>query len=80
MKLCSEILEKLADKTLVTAESCTGGMLSAQTGCAYGQRVRNGQPLGACRGLGISPVRAMRLLARAVFGSGTGTALIRALE
>ena len=44
-----------------------------------GQRVRNGQPEGAFSGLGISPISGIRLLARAVFGSGAGTAEIRAL-
>ena len=44
-----------------------------------GQRVRNGQPLGAFRGLGISPLSTMRLFARATRGSGCGTADIRDL-
>ena len=36
--------------------------------------MRNGQPDGAFRGLGMSPERTMRLFARAAFGSGSGTA------
>ena len=59
------------------AASVMAGQLSAHLAVALEQRVRKGQPDGACRGLGISPVRAMRWLARAVLGSGTGTALIK---
>ena len=45
-----------------------------------GQRVRKGQPEGAFRGLGISPLSTTRWLALATLGSGTGTADIRLLE
>ena len=54
--------------------SLKGGIDCAQASVAWGQRVRNGQPDGAFRGLGMSPERTMRLFARAAFGSGSGTA------
>ena len=59
--------------------SLNSGMDAAQASVAWGQRVRKGQPEGAFRGLGISPDRTIRWLARATLGSGTGTADIRHL-
>ncbi len=53
--------------------SLNSGMLCEQMSFAKRQRVRKGQPEGAFSGLGISPDSTMRLFARAVIGSGTGT-------
>ena len=49
-----------------------------KTGTGHPEPLK-GQPEGAFKGLGISPSRAIRLLALAIFGSGTGTAEIRDL-
>src|SRR4051794_36105415 len=42
------------------ATSANGGGCSAQTSCAYGQRVRKGHPDGLSTGFGTSPVSSIR--------------------
>ena len=80
ISICSAYEDQLISPTRWQATkwpaetSWKSGMLSAHLSHAYGQRVRKGQPLGAFSGLGISPESTMRWLARAIFGSGTGTA------
>src|SRR5258708_21848622 len=51
-----------------------GGTTSRQMGCAFQQRVWNGQPEGGLTGLGTSPVRMMRLRVSSISGSGKGLA------
>ena len=58
------------------ATSLNSGMDSAHFSVAYWHLVLKGHPEGAFRGLGISPDKAIRLFALAIFGSGTGTAEI----
>ena len=50
------------------------GTSSAQTPCAFQQRVRNRQPDGGFAGLGTSPSSTMRVRSALPAGSGTGTA------
>ena len=57
----------------------SGGMASAQSGFAIGQRVRNGQPDGLLMGDGMSPTSfAWRM--RRTLGSGRGAEASRARE
>ena len=50
------------------------GSSAAHRSCAFGQRVRNRQPLGGATGDGISPPSAQPVLGPLTFGSGTGIA------
>jgi hypothetical protein len=55
-----------------------GGSTSRQMSMTNGQRVLNRQPDGGFTGLGMSPVRTMRVRVRSTRGLGTGTADMRA--
>ena len=72
--------QPLISSVLWQATKCPGdtslnsGMDSAHFSVAYWHLVLKGHPEGAFRGLGISPDKAIRLFALAIFGSGTGTA------
>ena len=70
---------RLADRDEALRICLDGGIDSAQHSFANRHRVRKGHPDGAFRGLGMSPCRGMRLLARAILGSGMGTAEMRDL-
>jgi len=54
------------------------GSVVRHSSCAIGQRVWNRQPGGGRAGLGISPCKGTRGLARCAAGSGSGTASSRA--
>src|SRR5215207_3310343 len=54
--------------------SRNSGRVSAQTGSAIGQRVRNRQPEGGFAGEGTSPTRMVRFRFASATGSGMGTA------
>ena len=58
--------------------SSNAGTASLQMSVQYGHLVWNGQPDGVFSGEGISPAKVIRLFALATFGSGTGTAEIKA--
>ena len=63
---------------LPVSTSLNSGISSLHLSVAKGHLVWNGHPGGAFRGLGISPVSSILLLALTALGSGTGTAEISA--
>ena len=73
---CTFVGYKLWQATKCWGDTSTNsGFTCVQISVQRLQRVWKGQPLGACRGLGISPFSTMRFCCLALLGSGAGTAL-----